>query len=78
MSEFKDYSSNAEYYFEVQSKSGNILTHPFIQPELNPLRITVNTPQDLNDGFVLLSPDAAYSNATENFLIAISIFAIML
>jgi len=76
MSEFKDYSSNAEYYFGVQSKTGNIITHPFIQPDLNPLRLAVNTPQDLNDGFVLLSPDAAYSDATENFLIAISIFAI--
>jgi hypothetical protein len=76
MSEFIGYSSNAEYYFEVQTKAGNIITHPSIQPEMNPLRITVYIPQDVNDGFVLLSPDAAYSNVTKNLLIAISIFAI--
>jgi len=76
MNEFAGYSSNAEYYFEVQSISGNIITHPFIQPEMNPLRITVYIPQDENDGFVLLSPDAAYSDVTNNFLIAISIFTI--
>ncbi len=76
MSEFAGYSSNAEYYFEVQSKAGNIITYPSIQPEMNPLRISVYTPQNENNGFVLLSPDAAYSDVTENFLIAISIFAI--
>ena len=76
MSQFAGYSSNAEYYFEVQSKAGNIITYPSIQPEMNPLRISVYTPQNENNGFVLLSPDAAYSDVTENFLIAISIFAI--
>ncbi len=76
MSEFADYSSNAEYYFEVYSKTGSMITYPEFQPEINPLRITVNIPQDVNDGFVLLSPDADYSDVTENFLIAISIFAI--
>ncbi len=76
MSEFDGYSSNAEYYFEVQSEVGNIITHPSIQPTMNPLRISVYTPPNESDGFVLLSPDAAFSDVTENFLIAISIFAI--
>ena len=76
MSEFEGYFSNAEYYFVIQSKVGSIITHPSIQPEMNPLRITVYTPQIENDGFVLLSPDAVFSDVTESFLIAISIFAI--
>ncbi|MEA2095273.1 MAG: hypothetical protein U9P73_01080 [Candidatus Cloacimonadota bacterium] len=76
MSEFTGYSLTAEYYFEVKTKAGNIITYPSIQPEMNPLRITVYTPQIENDGFVLLSPDAAFSDVTDNFLIAISIFAI--
>ena len=67
MNEFAGYSSNAEYYFEVQSKDGNIITHPFIQPEMNPLRITVYIPQIVNDGFVLLSPDAAYSDVPRSY-----------
>ncbi len=76
MSEFTDYSSSAEYYFVIYTKIRSLITYPSIQPELNPFRITVNTPQDVNDGFVLLSPDAKYSNVSENFLIAISIFAV--
>ncbi len=76
MSEFTGYSSSAEYYFVIYTKTRSLITYPSIQPELNPFRITVNTPQDVNDGFVLLSPDANYSDVSENFLIAISIFAI--
>ena len=76
MSEFTDYSSSAEYYFVIYTKARSLITYPLIQPELNPLRITVNTPQDVNDGFVLLSPDAKYADVSENFLIAISIFAV--
>ncbi len=78
MSEFADYSSNAEYYFEAYCKTGSTITFPFIQPEINPLRITINTPQDgkMNDGFVLLSPDAAYSDVTTNLFFAVSIFTI--
>nr|MDA3813999.1 hypothetical protein [Candidatus Cloacimonadota bacterium] len=76
MSEFIDYSSSAEYYFVVYSRTMNLITYPSTQPELNPLRITVNIPSDVNDGFVLLSPDGKYADVTENFLIAISIFAV--
>ncbi|MHA1740458.1 MAG: hypothetical protein ACTSWD_17845 [Candidatus Heimdallarchaeota archaeon] len=76
MNEFTEFSSNAEYYFMIQSISGDIVYYPSIQPEINPLRISVNAPQDVNDGFVLLSPDNAFSNVTNEFLIAVSIFAI--
>ena len=76
MKEFSNYSSNAEYYFVIQSINGDIITHPSIQPEINPLRIAVNAPQDVNDGFVLLSPDNAFSDVNNEFLIAVSIFAI--
>ncbi|MDP8204276.1 MAG: hypothetical protein P9L95_07085 [Candidatus Tenebribacter mawsonii] len=76
MEEFAAYSSTAEYYFVIQSISGDIVTFPSIQPELNPLRISVNAPQDTNEGFVLLSPDTAFSDITNDFLIAVSIFTI--
>ncbi len=76
MTEFTGYLSNAEYYFEVQSTSGSLITYPSIQPEINPLRFAFNTPHDKNDGFVLLSPDAVYSDVAENFLVAVSIFAL--
>jgi len=76
MSEFASYSSNTEYYFEVQTTTGNLITYPSIQPEINPFRFTNNTPYDKNDGFVLLSPDAVYSDVAENFLVAVSIFAL--
>lgn len=76
MNEFVDYTSNAEYYFEAYSTTGSTITYPFIQPAINPLRININIPQDVNDGFVLLSPDAIYSDVDEDFLIAISLFAI--
>ncbi|MDP8268005.1 MAG: hypothetical protein P9L97_04685 [Candidatus Tenebribacter davisii] len=76
MDEFIDYTSSAEYYFEIYLTSSNKVTYPSIQPEINPFRITVNIPQDENDGFVLLSPDAFYTDLTEDFLIAISTFAI--
>lgn len=76
LDEFAGYSSNAEYYFEIHTKVGTIETYPSINPDLNPLRVAVNALQDVHDGFVLLSPDAAFVSATDDLLIAVSIFAI--
>jgi len=74
--EFAGYTSNAEYYFVIYTNSGSIFTYPELQPELNPLRLSFNVPQDISDGFVLLSPDSAYLDIEGDLLIAVSLFAI--
>ncbi|MCF7858033.1 MAG: hypothetical protein K9N07_01725 [Candidatus Cloacimonetes bacterium] len=76
MTEFSNYPSNAEYFFVITSKRGRILKYPSFQPEINPYRITINLPQRRRGNFVLLAPDNVYSDVTDNFLIAISTFAI--
>ena len=70
------FQSGIEYYFIAVLYDGNEETLPQINPELNPFRIISEMPITGQNGFVLLSPDYNYSDISNDFLIAISFFAV--
>ena len=72
------YQSAVEYFFRILNTNNQFSTLPAFQAENNPFRVAISQPvKEIKDsGFVLLSPDPEYSDFANDFMIAISFFAI--
>ncbi|MDO9577227.1 MAG: hypothetical protein Q7J16_05030 [Candidatus Cloacimonadales bacterium] len=73
-----NYQSGVEYFFHILDINNLYLSLPEFQPENNPFRVAISQPvkEIEGSGFVLLSPDPEYSDFANDFMIAISFFAI--
>ncbi|MCK4313027.1 MAG: hypothetical protein KAW88_09870 [Candidatus Cloacimonetes bacterium] len=71
-----NYRASLNYYFLVIPHSGKNLTLPEIQPEVNPYRVVIEQPVEKSEGFVRLSPDLEFSDISQDYLVAISMFAL--
>lgn len=66
-----------EYYFVIEDRQMQSYTLPENNPESQPYRtMVVQAPREIENNFVLLSPDPDFSNIKENFVIAFSLFAV--
>jgi hypothetical protein len=72
------YQSAVEYFFQIKDMKDQLSTVPAFQAENNAYRVAIAPPvlTLVNEGFVLLSPDLEYSEITNDFVVAISYFAI--
>ena len=71
-----NFETGLEYYFEVYDENDKLVTLPEMRPEINPFRVAIEKSTGFSDLFVRLSPDPELSDITEDFIIAISLFAI--
>ncbi len=71
-----EYKAGLEYYFQIIKKSGMEETLRKIQPEINPYSVQAEISESTSDIFALLSPDPNFPITGENFVIAISTFAL--
>ncbi len=71
-----NYRAGINYYFLIIPYSGNNLTLPEIQPEVNPYRVVIEQPIERSEAFVRLSPDLEFSDIGQDYLIAVSLFVL--
>lgn len=65
-----------EYYFICFDKNEGLETLPTLQPDLSPFSAQIEISKIYSDKFVLLSPDKQFSDIGEDFIIAVSLFAL--
>jgi len=70
------FTSAVEFYFEVKLTSGEVVTYPENNPQINPQRIVVAPSNALSESIVLLSPDVNFPVDGDELIIAFSYFAI--
>jgi hypothetical protein len=73
-----NYQNGLEYFFQIAEISGSMITLPSFSPQNSPYLITfqkkVIPVQD--EFFILLSPDPDYTDFSQDFVIAVSFYAI--
>jgi len=74
--DIRSFQMGIEYYFICFDKNEGLETLPTLQPDLSPFNALIEISKIYSDKFVLLSPDKQFSDIGEDFIIAISIFAL--
>ena len=76
LTDIKNFHSGMDYYFLVTTTTGETISLPKIQPEINPYRAMMKEDDSAFDGFILLSPDAEFVDPDEPVIIAISLYGV--
>ncbi|MFO7896500.1 MAG: hypothetical protein R6U84_06190 [Candidatus Cloacimonadales bacterium] len=72
----KEFLSAVEYYFEIVLDSGEIVTYPELNAQINPQKMIVAGADNISEAIVLLSPDPDFPSDSKELIIAFSYFSI--